>query len=77
MAKRKEDGSVNFEHYIDAKGRRTVDMGENYDGSHTTLPAYVDVGDGIQVHPSRLKHFWASTMGRFLANKGKDNEQDK
>lgn len=33
--------------------RRTVDLGENFDGSRSTLPPYVDI-NGVQVHPSRV-----------------------
>lgn len=33
--------------------RATVDLGENFDGSRSTLPPYVDI-NGVQVHPSRV-----------------------
>lgn len=42
----------------DFKGERpTIVLGENHDGSRSTLMPWVDVGDGVQVHPDRVKTY--------------------
>lgn len=40
-------------------GRRQIVLGQNFDRTYTTLPPYVDVGGGVQVHPSRVEHYLA------------------
>ena len=46
-------GMVDTESYITEEGRDEIDLGENFDESHTILPPYVEI-DGVQYHPDRL-----------------------
>lgn len=46
-----------------ANGRRQIVLGQNFDRSYTVLPSYVDVGDGVQVHPSRVEQYLANRAG--------------
>lgn len=39
-----------------ASYRPTIDLGELADGSHTTLPPYVEI-DHVQIHPSRFRRW--------------------
>ena len=56
MSEKDYNGLINPDDYLTPEGRRTVDLGENWDGSHSTLPPYVDI-DGIQIHPSRVDDY--------------------
>ena len=37
--------------------RPAIDMGENYDGSHTKLLPWVEVEPGVQVHVDRVAEY--------------------
>lgn len=39
------------------KKRKEIVLGRDFDGSYSTLPAYVEVEEGVQVHPSRVEEY--------------------
>ena len=52
----KEKKTVDPEEHLTKDGRKDIVLGENFDGSQTILPGYVDI-DGVQVHPDRVEDY--------------------
>ena len=59
---RLKDGSVDVKSYLIKGGRRLIDLGENFDGSHTKLEPYVEI-DKVQIHPDRLERYLNKLKG--------------
>lgn len=49
-------GLVDPNKVLNQSGREEVILGQNFDGTLSTLPAYVEI-DGVQVHPDRVEEY--------------------
>ena len=47
------DGSVNVWTHLTTDGRDSIHLGENADGTHSTLPGYIEI-DGVQITAEKL-----------------------
>lgn len=56
---------IRAEDWETENGRKEVILGQNADGSYSTLPPYIEI-DGVQIHPDRIHQYleFLQTVGK-------------